>query len=46
MFTLFFLAGALSSSEEIIVFLIGEVDVVEAMGVRELGWVIPVVLPG
>ena len=37
--------SAPGTSEEITEFLVREVDIVVSVGVRELGWVIPIVLP-
>ena len=37
--------SALGTSEEIQVFLVWEIDIVVSVGVRVLGWVIPIVLP-
>jgi len=43
--TLLVLSLTQRSSKEVFVFLVGEVDIVVSVGMRELGWVIPVILP-
>ena len=44
-FVLSSLGSAQGTSEEILVFLVWEVDIVVSVWVRVLGWVIPVILP-
>ena len=39
------LSSALGAAKEVTVLLVSEVDIVVSVRMRELGWVIPVILP-